>query len=96
MMQSKGNVKELRQLIKDARWAIWAFVIINFFVIVFFIVDGLGNEFVFIALFVQVVLFVIWLLPVFFYQVFIKKLSVKYAFYTSMASYKEVLGHVSW
>jgi hypothetical protein len=96
MMQPESAVKELRQLIKDARWAIGAFVIINFLVVVFFIVDGLNNEFVFIALFVQVSLLILWLLPVFCYQIFIKKLSVKYAFYKALATYKEVLGHASW
>ncbi|MCK8129088.1 hypothetical protein MTF66_29025 [Pseudoalteromonas sp. 2CM39R] len=96
MMQPENPVTELRQLIKDARWAIWSFVVINAFVLLFFFVDGIFNEFVFVALFVQGLLFTVWLLPVFCYQVFFKKLSVKFAFYKALASYKEALGHVSW
>jgi len=96
MMQLDNHVTELKELIKDARWAIWAFAIINIFVLLFFFVDGIFNEFVFVALFVQLFLFTFWLLPVFFYQVFFKKISVKYAFYTALASYKKALTHVSW
>lgn len=95
-MQLDIPLAELKQLIKDARRAIWLFVIINVFVLLIFFVDGIFNEFVFVALFVQVFLFTVWLLPVFCYQVFFKKLSAKYAFYKALASYKEALGHVSW
>ena len=95
-MQLDIPVAELKQLIKDARRAIWLFFIINVFVLLIFFVDGIFNEFVFVALFVQGFLFTVWLLPVFCYQVFFKKLSAKYAFYKALASYKEALGHVSW
>ncbi|MEP1552011.1 MAG: hypothetical protein ABJJ44_06135 [Paraglaciecola sp.] len=95
-MQPKSQSSELRQLVRDARWAIWAFAIINIFVLIFFLADGVFNEFVFVALFVQAFLVVVWLLPVFCYQVFIKQLSVKFAFYKAMATYKEALGHLSW
>jgi hypothetical protein len=94
-MHSKNHVTEIRQLIKDARWALWAFFIINAFVMLVFFIDSISNEFVFIALFFQAFVFFIWLFPVFCYQVFIKKLSVKHAFYKAMASYKEVLDHIS-
>ena len=53
MMQPESQVTELRQLIKDARWAIWAFIIINAFVVLFFLIDGIFNEFVFVALFTK-------------------------------------------
>ena len=95
-MQPESQSSELRQLVKDARWAIWAFAIINIFVLIFFLAYGAFNEFVFVALFVQAFLLVVWLLPVFCYQVFIKQLSVKLAFYKAMATYKEALGHLSW
>jgi fatty acid desaturase len=95
-MQPNYPVTELRQLIKDARWAIWSFVIINIFVLLFLFVDGIFNKFVFVALFVQVFLLIVWLLPVFFYQVFFKKVSVKYSFYKALASYKDALGYVPW
>ena len=95
-MRSEDQHIELGQLEKDARWAIWAFAIINFFVLLFFFVDGLFNEFVFVCLFIQVLLFLVWLLPVFCYQVFYKKLRVKHATYKALASYKEAIGHLSW
>jgi len=95
-MQPKNQVTELRQLIKDARWAIWSVVIINIVVLLFFFADGLFNPFVFVALFIQAFLFVFWLLPVFCCQVFYKKLGVKYSFYRALATYKEALAHVSW
>ncbi len=95
-MQSESQSSELRQLIKDARWAIWLFVTVNFFVLVFFLLDGIFNEFVFVLLFIQSALLIFWLLPVFCYQVFIKKLRVKLAMYKALASYKEATGHVSW
>ena len=71
-MEPNNQVTELKQLIKDARWAIWSFVIINIFVLLFLFVDGIFNKFVFVALFVQSFLLIVWLLPVFFYQVFFK------------------------
>jgi hypothetical protein len=95
-MQPESQSSELRQLIKDARWAIWLFVIVNFFVLVFFLLDGIFNEFVFVLLFIQSALLIFWLLPVFCYQVFIKKLRVKLAMYKALASYKEAISHVSW
>jgi fatty acid desaturase len=95
-MQPESQSSELRQLIKDAQWAIWLFVIVNFFVLVFFLLDGIFNEFVFVLLFIQSALLIFWLLPVFCYQVFIKKLRVKLAMYKALASYKEAIGHVSW
>ncbi len=95
-MGPKNHTSELRQLIKDARWAMWAFATINILVLVVLVIDGMNNMFVFMAVFLQVFLFLIWLLPVFLYQVLIKKLSLKYALYTSFASYKEALGHLSW
>ncbi|GAA5130389.1 hypothetical protein GCM10025767_01260 [Thalassotalea piscium] len=64
-MQPENPATELRQLINDARWAIWSFVIINIIVLFFYFVDGLVNQFVFVALFIQAFLFVVWLLPVF-------------------------------
>jgi fatty acid desaturase len=95
-MQPDIPLEELRQLIKDARRAIWLLAIVNVFVLLIFFVDGIFNEFVVVALFVQCFLFTVWLLPVFYYQVFFKKFSAKYALYKALASYKEALGHVSW
>jgi hypothetical protein len=96
LMQNVKVEEDLRQLVKDARWAIWAFVVLNAFVLVFFLVDGLYNEFVFVLLFIQAFLVLFWLGPVFLYQVFIKKVRLKYAVYRALASYKEALAHFSW
>jgi hypothetical protein len=71
-------------------------VILNFFVLLFFFVNGLFNEFVFVCLFIQVLLVLVWLLPVLCYQVFYKKLRVKYAIYKALASYKDAIGYLSW
>lgn len=90
------ETEDLRQLIKDAKWAIYAFVVINSFALIFYLADGIFDEFVFMALFIQAFLFLFWLGPVFIYQVCIKKLRVKYAIYKSLASYKEALGHITW
>ncbi len=95
-MQNVNVEEDLRQLVKDAKWAIWAFVILNTFVLVFFFVDGLYNEFVFVLLFIQVFLVLFWLGPVFLYQIFIKKVRIKYAVYRALASYKEAFSHCSW
>ncbi|TVL16971.1 hypothetical protein AYI92_14270 [Shewanella xiamenensis] len=95
-MQPESQSSELQLLVKDARWAIWLFVGVNFFVLVFFLADGIFNEFVFVLLFIQSALLIFWLLPVFCYQVFVKKLRVKLAIYKALASYKEAIGHVSW
>ncbi|MEP0494455.1 MAG: hypothetical protein ABJD02_01855, partial [Paraglaciecola sp.] len=67
-----------------------------FFVLVFFISDDIFNEFVFVFLFIQLAVVAFWLLPVFCYQVFIKKRRIKLAVYKALASYKEALGQVSW
>ncbi len=71
-------------------------VVVNLCVLVLFLADGIFNEIVFILLFIQSALFIFWLLPVFCYQIFIKKLRVKLAIYKALASYKEAIGHVSW
>lgn len=96
MIQSDIPATETRELIKDARRAIWSFFIINVFVLLFYVIDGGYYEFVFVVLFIQALVFVVWLLPVFCYQMFVKKLNVKFAFYKAMASYKEALSHASW
>ncbi len=94
-MSKDNEVFQLKQLIKDARWSIAAFAFINTLVLVVLIVDGFMNQFVFLALFLQFLLFTVWLLPVFCYQLFIKKRSAKFALYKSLAAYKDALGHLS-
>lgn len=96
MHHENRKSRELRILIEDARWAIWGFVILNIFVLLFYLVDGFLNEFVFILLFIQFFLLLFWLLPVFCYQVIIKRSRLKYAVYYALASYKEAMSHVSW
>ncbi|NHH90398.1 hypothetical protein IMPJCBKJ_02998 [Pseudoalteromonas sp. MB47] len=95
-MKAPSKTTELRELIKDARWGIWLFVGLNLLVLIFFLLDGIYNELVFVLLFIQILLFVVWFLPVFCYQVFYKKLRVKLAIYKALASYKEAVSHFSW
>ncbi|GGF06207.1 hypothetical protein [Pseudoalteromonas gelatinilytica] len=95
-MQTDSQSSELRKLVKDARKAIWLFAVLNVVVLFFFLVDGIFNEFVFVLLFIQSALLIFWLLPVFCYQVFFKKLRVKLALYKALASFKEAIAHVSW
>lgn len=95
-MEAPSNKSELRELVKDARWGIWLFIGLNSLVLLFYLLDGIFNEFVFVLLFVQVFLVFIWFLPVFCYQVFIKKLRVKVAVYKAFASNKEAMSHLSW
>jgi len=87
---------DIVSLKKDAKKAIWVFAIINIFVLVFYVVDGPFNEFVFVLLFIQAGIFLVWLLPVFIYQVIFKKLSIELSVYKALASYKDLMGHVSW
>lgn len=95
-MKPANKTTELKTLIKDARRALWVFAAINITVLLFFIIDGIYNEFVFVLLFLQVLLLVVWLIPVFIYHVLVKKLRVKVAVYKALASYKEAISHVSW
>ena len=93
---SDNQSMDLNELKKDARWAIWSFILINMIVVFFFIVDGIYNPFVFVGLLVQGVLILFWILPMFLYQVLFKGINPKYAFYKALASYKDIMGHVSW
>lgn len=86
---------ELRQLVKDAWWAIGISIAFNMLVLFFFIVDGIYNKFVLACLFLQAFLFITWLLPVFLYQVLYKKFRPKYAIYTALASYKEAFRYMT-
>ncbi|MEG3768844.1 hypothetical protein [Alteromonas sp. 14N.309.X.WAT.G.H12] len=95
-MQNVKVEEDLRQLVKDARWAIWAFTILNIFVLFFFLTNGLYDEFVFVLLFIQAFLVLFWLGPVFLYQVFVKKVRLKYAIYRALASYREAFAYFSW
>ena len=95
-MKAQSKTTELRELIKDARWGIWLFGGLNLLVLIFFLLDGIYNKFVFLLLFIQVFLLVVWFLPVFCYQVFYKKLRGKIAIYKALASYKEAVSNFSW
>ena len=87
---------DLNALRRDAHRAVWVLVILNIFVLLFYLIDTEFNEFVFIALFVQIGFLLLWLLPVFSYQVLVKKLDSKVAMYSALASYKNLMGQVSW
>jgi len=40
-VKAPSQTKELRELIKDARWGIWLFVGLNLLVLTFFLLDGI-------------------------------------------------------
>lgn len=90
------TTSEIRELIKNAYWAIWFFIILNSIVLLVFWNDGILNKFVFICLFLQVIYFLVYLLPVFLYQIFCKKVRLKFAIYTALAAYKEAFRYISF
>ena len=93
-----NNSEDLDQtaLRSDAKKALWIIGILNFFVVLFYIVDSTFNEFVFIALFIQMLILVLWLIPVFLYKLLVKKVELKLAVYGALTSYKDLISHVSW
>ncbi|WP_395343766.1 hypothetical protein PN836_004125 [Ningiella sp. W23] len=87
---------DLNAVRRDAHRAIWVLVILNAFVLIFYLIDTKLSEFVFIALFVQLSLLIVWLLPVFLYQVWAKKIGFKIAIYQALSSYRSLMRQVSW
>ncbi|MDT0596635.1 hypothetical protein [Glaciecola petra] len=93
----KGVDKFVENTIKrDAYRAVWVIVFINLSALLFYMLDTELNEFAFVAIFGQLFILVVWLLPVYFYQVLVKKLDTKVAIYHALASYKNLMGQVSW
>ena len=78
----------------DAKKAIWVLLILNVFVAL--LAFGGEREFVIVALFVQVAILLLWLLPVFLYQVLIKKQDLAVSIWRALASYKNLMGQVQW
>ena len=93
-MQKKAREEPISELKSDARKAVWAFLIINICVVLLALIGN--KEFVFAAIFIQLGLILLWLLPVFLYQVLIKKQAVVLSTLKALASYKNLMGQVQW
>ncbi len=93
-LQNTDNQENYSDIRSDARKAIWTFLIIN--ICVAFLAFGGERQFVLAAIFVQIVLFVFWLLPVFLYQVLLKKQALVLSVLKALASYKNLMGQVQW
>lgn len=91
---NKNNQENYAELRSDAKKAIWTFLIINICVVLLAL--GGGRQFVFVAIFVQSALVVFWLLPVFLYQVLVKKQALVLSALKALASYKNLMGQVQW
>lgn len=61
-----------------------------------FLALGGERQFVIVAIFVQSALVVFWLLPVFLYQVLVKKQALALSVLKALASYKNLMGRVQW
>ena len=83
-----------QQLNSDARKAIWIIVVLNISVLILFILQS--HELAFTILFVQLAVFLLWLLPVALFQIIRKNSSVKLAVYKALASYRNIMGQASW
>ncbi|WNC67831.1 hypothetical protein RI845_15045 [Thalassotalea nanhaiensis] len=85
-----------KQMKSDARIASYIFIALNITMVLFFFAEGTTSVFGIVILFVQFLLIVFWLFPVFCYQLFVNKMDRKLALYKALASYKEAMSHVSW
>ncbi len=82
------------QLRKDAKGAMYAFLLINAFAIAFFFLGY--REFASIALGAQLAIILLWLFPVFLNQTLVKKEPMKLALHKALASYRDLMSHVNW
>jgi hypothetical protein len=89
------NIEEITQQLKsDAKKAIWVLVVLNVSVLILFILQSHGLAYA--ILFIQLAIFIFWLLPVALYQIVRKNSSIKLAAYKALASYRNIMGQVSW
>ena len=93
-MQEEAREEPISELKSDASKAVWVFLIINICVVLLALIGN--KEFVFAAIFIQFGLILLWLLPVFLYQVLIKKQAVVLSILKALASYKNLMGQVQW
>jgi hypothetical protein len=93
-VQNKDNQETYSGLKSDARKAILAFLIINICVVLLALTGE--RQFVFAAIFVQFALVVFWLLPVFLYQVLVKKQALVLSAVKALVSYRYLIGQVQW
>lgn len=94
IVQEEAREEPISELKSDASKAVWVFLIINICVVLLALIGN--KEFVFAAIFIQFGLILLWLLPVFLYQVLIKKQAVVLSILKALASYKNLMGQVQW
>ena len=93
-MDTEISDASIRQLKSASKKALWVFVLLNFSAIVLFL---LGETILpIIMLLLQAVAILTWFLPMFIYQVAVKKQPSKLAFHKALASYREIFGQVTW
>ncbi|WP_343862805.1 hypothetical protein [Aliiglaciecola litoralis] len=93
-MRNEEPSESITIIKSDAKKAIWVLLILNVFVALLAL--GGEREFVIVAIFVQVAILLLWLLPVFLYQVLIRKQDLAVSIWRALASYKDLMGQVQW
>ncbi|QPG05249.1 hypothetical protein IT774_14180 [Salinimonas marina] len=93
-MRNEEPSESITIIKSDAKKAIWVLLILNVFVALLAL--GGEREFVIVAIFVQVAILLLWLLPVFLYQVLIRKQDLAVSIWCALASYKDLMGQVQW
>ncbi|MBB1276508.1 hypothetical protein [Pseudoalteromonas sp. SR43-3] len=93
-MEDSKSSENINQIKSDARKAIWIFTVLNLSVIFLAFIQAF--DLVFAILFIQIVLFLVWLLPVALYQIIKKNHSTKVAIYKALGSYRSIMEQVSW
>ena len=89
------NIDEItHQLKSDAKKAIWVLIVLNVSILILFILQSHGLAYA--MLFIQLTVFIFWLLPVALYHIVRKSSSIKLAAYKALASYRNIMGQVSW
>ena len=83
-----------KQLKSDAYKAIWILVALNTSVVILLFLKSHGLAYSII--FIQIAVFILWLLPFALYQIFRKNNSVKLATYKALASYRNIMEQASW
>ena len=92
---NNSNIEEInRQLRSDAHKAIWVFVALNISVAILLFLQS--HALAFAIIFVQIAVFILWLLPVALYQIIRKNNSIKLATYKALASYRSIMEQASW
>lgn len=90
-----SNTETINQQLKsDAKKAIWILVALNISVVILIFLHSHGLAYSII--FIQIAVFILWLLPFALYQIFRKNSSIKLATYKALASYRNIMEQASW